>query len=435
MPAPSAQGTIDAGPIPIRGQQAPKIQQPQLIQQTQRPQQPQQIQPPQEALAGEQSAGVRAVANIVTGVAIAKGQETALPVEAAGRQIPTVPRMPQETTTAPVVQVAQTMARGVRAGRAETPNERVQSSPGARVVNPAPQVNRQETPAPVKSAPGGQPGVAGEKPEHASAKTQPVNPQPTAGPETPVEGGKVPQGQALPVEGRQDRTSRFSAVARSEGPKAEAVQTNGKDTPSPDPKEAGAAMPEMRVSPVGDAVAPSPRLATQTQSQTSVDAPPVRSPVQSVGEQIRDSMHASAARGDRQILIRLNPPELGTVLVRFQEQGDHFNGTLEVSSRETRREIEQALPQVVRALQEAGVQIRRVEVVTSDQAESDPGGEHQPRDVWQQHQGTGQGREHSHGSSRVRWQQSAGGHSTIGQDTPDDEPQAAAAPGRIDVLL
>jgi flagellar hook-length control protein FliK len=166
------------------------------------------------------------------------------------------------------------------------------------------------------------------------------------------------------------------------------------------------------------------------------DTPVARTPAQSVGEQILDSMQASIGRGDRQVLVRLNPPELGTVLVRFQEQGDRVSAMMEVASREVRREIEQALPQVVRTLQEAGVQIRRVEVVTSDQPERDLGREQLPQDTWSQpQQDSGQNREHLYASPQGRWARGATNHGAGREEGPGDESRAAASQGRIDMLL
>ena len=410
MPEVSVQRTADVRPTVVRGQQT-------------------------KAVDGGQPAGVRDAASIVPNAATPKRQETALPAEPVGKQVPVVSEGPQEPKAAPVLQAAQAMAGGVQAEHADIRTERAQGAPGVRVVRPASQVNRQEAPAPIKPAPSGRPANVGEKVEQTPAKSQPLPPQPTGGSEPPPKPGRELQEQVLSTEGRQGVASKPAAPARREGPKVEAVQMDAKDTPSPGPKETGAAAPELRVLSTGYVTTTSQRPAAQPQSQTGVDVPPARSPVQSVGEQILDSMQAAAARGDRQLLVRLNPPELGTVLVRFQEQGDFLHGTVEVASREIRREIEQALPQVVRALQEAGVQIRRVEVVTSDQPERNLGGEHESQDVWQQHQGTGQGREHSQGSPQARWPQNAGGHNTIRQGVLKDEPRAAAAPGRIDVLL
>ena len=86
----------------------------------------------------------------------------------------------------------------------------------------------------------------------------------------------------------------------------------------------------------------------------------------SVSEQIQESLRASLARPDQQITIRLNPPELGTVLIKFQEQDSQITGVLEVNKSQTRAEIQQALPEIVRNLQEMGVNIRRLEVVLTN---------------------------------------------------------------------
>jgi flagellar hook-length control protein FliK len=73
---------------------------------------------------------------------------------------------------------------------------------------------------------------------------------------------------------------------------------------------------------------------------------------------------------DRQITVRLHPPELGTVFVKFQEQDSRITGILEVSKTQTRLEIEQALPQITRNLTDCGIQIKRLEVVLSDEEQS-----------------------------------------------------------------
>ncbi len=89
----------------------------------------------------------------------------------------------------------------------------------------------------------------------------------------------------------------------------------------------------------------------------------------SVGEQLQESMHTSLRQGDQQLTIRLNPPELGRVFIKFQGKGDQITGLLEVDRAQTRYEIEQALPQLIRNLAECGVQIKRLEVVLTNQQE------------------------------------------------------------------
>jgi len=110
----------------------------------------------------------------------------------------------------------------------------------------------------------------------------------------------------------------------------------------------------------------------QTSSPTQVSRPAGNTSFNevsaSIGKQIQESVEASLRQGDQQVTIRLNPPELGRVLIRFQEQQDQITGFLEVSKSQTRYEIEQALPQIIRNLQDAGVQIKRIEVVVSEQS-------------------------------------------------------------------
>jgi len=86
-----------------------------------------------------------------------------------------------------------------------------------------------------------------------------------------------------------------------------------------------------------------------------------------VSDQMLDSIRASLTRGDRSVVIRLHPPELGSVVVRLQGDQGRIEGVLEVGKADTRYEIEQALPQVLRGLQDSGIQIRRFEVTVADE--------------------------------------------------------------------
>ncbi|MFQ6034236.1 MAG: flagellar hook-length control protein FliK [Sedimentisphaerales bacterium] len=94
----------------------------------------------------------------------------------------------------------------------------------------------------------------------------------------------------------------------------------------------------------------------------------------SISEQIIETIHASLQRVEKQITIHLEPPDLGKVFVKFQEQQDQIIGLLEVSKAEIRYEIEQALPQIIRTLTDYGLQIKRLEVQLADQLESTRGG-------------------------------------------------------------
>ena len=161
----------------------------------------------------------------------------------------------------------------------------------------------------------------------------------------------------------------------------------------------------------------------------------LKSPAQNVGEQILDSVHASLSRGDSQVTVRLDPPELGSVVIRFQEQDGQLTGVLEISKEQTRQEVEETLPQVVRSLQEAGVLVRRLDVVTSDASERDVARDALPQDAWDQRDGSGENEAqsgHSTAGGRDAW---AGKQQAFFDQNDTRWSQGAAARGGIDMLI
>lgn len=91
---------------------------------------------------------------------------------------------------------------------------------------------------------------------------------------------------------------------------------------------------------------------------------------QYVSEQIKEAIKSSADEGKNEITIRLNPPELGRVFIRLEEQDGQIAGMLEFSKAQTKAEVAQLIPQLIRSLQEAGVSVRRLDVVQSQQDNS-----------------------------------------------------------------
>jgi flagellar hook-length control protein FliK len=140
------------------------------------------------------------------------------------------------------------------------------------------------------------------------------------------------------------------------------------------------------------------------------------------------------AQGDRQVLIRLQPPELGTVLVRFREHGEGLDGTLKVDRTDTRREIEQALPEVVRSLQDAGVGIRRLDVTDSDSSGQDLGRGQSQQDGSSGHRDAGQDRDSLWTSFTPR-SPAAADSSVDSRQVPDIQRATEMPRGRIDMLL
>lgn len=91
----------------------------------------------------------------------------------------------------------------------------------------------------------------------------------------------------------------------------------------------------------------------------------------SITEQIQGSIHSSLRQGNQQISIRLNPPELGKVVIEFKQQEQEITGLLEVSKIQTKYEVEQALPQIIQNLADCGIEIKRLEVMLSDGEQSE----------------------------------------------------------------
>jgi len=127
-------------------------------------------------------------------------------------------------------------------------------------------------------------------------------------------------------------------------------------------------------------------IAAQTLAPGNAQEAGLADATPSIREQMLDSMQVSLARGDRQLVVRLRPPELGNIVVRFQGDGDRIDATLEVSKAETRYEVEQALPEVVNGLRDSGVHVTRLEVVVGEEPERDLAKEQTQQEAWSERQ-------------------------------------------------
>ena len=88
-----------------------------------------------------------------------------------------------------------------------------------------------------------------------------------------------------------------------------------------------------------------------------------------VSEQIKEAIHTSLRPDSQQIVIRLNPPELGKIAIKFAEQGDDITGLLQVDKPQTRDQIQQMLPEIIQNLQNSGIGIKKLEVVLTNSNE------------------------------------------------------------------
>jgi len=214
---------------------------------------------------------------------------------------------------------------------------------------------------------------------------------------------------------------------------ASANQTAGKEVDPSTAQDSIHAVPQFSA-PEGAESAAVQRATVHIAAPMGGESASVKTPAQSVGEQILDSIRGSITRGEQQLSIRLRPPELGSVCVRFTERNDQIHAVLEVDRPDTRREIERALPDVVQSLHDAGVPIRRLEVTTGETPQREPGREQLQQGSWQQ------------GSDRSRDEPQRAGtagrsayHDGLSQ-TVADSPETVALPtsgpaDRIDLLM
>jgi len=89
-----------------------------------------------------------------------------------------------------------------------------------------------------------------------------------------------------------------------------------------------------------------------------------------IGEQIQSAvLQDSSRQGEKQITIRLNPPELGKVYIKFEQQNEQIIGLLEVEKLQTRIELQQLLPQIVKNLNDSGITVKKLEVTLTNEQE------------------------------------------------------------------
>lgn len=192
---------------------------------------------------------------------------------------------------------------------------------------------------------------------------------------------------------------------------------------------------DVSVSASSDSTTFAGRLASQEGGTPLPEAATPKGTAQSVSEQILDSVRASVAAGDKQVTVRLDPPELGAVTVKFQEQGDQVRAVMEVSRPDTRQEVERAMPELLRTLHDAGVQIRRVEVVLADQSGRDFNKDHfSQQDAWASQQNPQQQADNSGHSGPAGWKNPSS-TTYANATTQEGDAQNSASVGRINMLM
>ena len=79
-------------------------------------------------------------------------------------------------------------------------------------------------------------------------------------------------------------------------------------------------------------------------------------------KQIADAFRSSAARNGQEIVIRLNPPELGRVRVILRVEGNEVRGILDVENSRTLSQLQREVPNIMSRLADAGIEMKRMDL-------------------------------------------------------------------------
>ncbi|MHC4715786.1 MAG: flagellar hook-length control protein FliK [Planctomycetota bacterium] len=108
--------------------------------------------------------------------------------------------------------------------------------------------------------------------------------------------------------------------------------------------------------------------------QASANAPAPaaeRSQADTMVAQVAEQVRVNADRLNRQIEIRLRPPELGTVTLTLQAEGKDIRGVMKVANADTAVQLQIEAPNLFRRLADEGIQMRRLDISLDSEAGSD----------------------------------------------------------------
>ena len=100
--------------------------------------------------------------------------------------------------------------------------------------------------------------------------------------------------------------------------------------------------------------------------QGTEQAPQMQQMIQRFTPVMNQQLITMVSKGIQQAEIRLDPPELGQMMVRIQVQGDSTQVQFQVSQHQTRELVEQAMPRLREMLAEQGMQLTDGQVSQGD---------------------------------------------------------------------
>ena len=159
-----------------------------------------------------------------------------------------------------------------------------------------------------------------------------------------------------------------------------------------------------------------------------------------IAEQLQTSISGSLRRGGQQLTVQLEPPELGRVSIKFTERSNELSGLLEATRPETRAQIRQAIPELIRSLEQSGINIKRLDVTLSDSSKQSP--QQSLRDNSSQQLLEQSGHQNFHGRGENYDGDDAfvppgyrGNIAQFGQDTSSQQLQFSSSNEMLDVLV
>ena len=109
--------------------------------------------------------------------------------------------------------------------------------------------------------------------------------------------------------------------------------------------------------PVAPGSGPSETNGNAQTSATSESGPTSKSAPPPVPDQVLKTLRAAITNGEKEIQLRLDPPELGSLRLGLVMDGDQLQVTVQASSELSRKALEEALPDLRRLLEGDGVQV------------------------------------------------------------------------------
>jgi hypothetical protein len=106
-----------------------------------------------------------------------------------------------------------------------------------------------------------------------------------------------------------------------------------------------------------------------------------------VADQIVMSIRAAGAKMNQQVIVNLTPPELGKVRITLRSSGHEIRGILEADNPDTFRRLEREAAGLTQRLSDAGMDVRRMDVVMTRQESQTSSENPLPRDGSRQQPG------------------------------------------------